>query len=219
MWKRKYAARGGGGLSMAISAHWGLPSTPGSGADKKAAESFVVDQFAWMADPVVKGDYPKVWVFACVFVLRVAVVFEWGLAFFFPCPRRRAHHSRTPPPPLHLPPPNHHKTKQLLRDTQPWLPAFSAQQRADLKGSVTFLALNYYTAHYITAVPSFWAKYNVRCVCGRAAERELRGRARARARARALMMGCREAVFRARRALCRRTPLALQLPTAAVERA
>ena len=57
------------------------------------------------------------------------------------------------------------KPKQLLRDTQPWLPKFTAQQRADLKGSVTFLALNYYTAHYVTAVPSTWAKYNVRCCC------------------------------------------------------
>ncbi|KAF8059426.1 BGLU42 [Scenedesmus sp. PABB004] len=59
LYRTKYAAAQKGRLSIALDGKWGYPRDPSNPADVAAAEAFMVFQYAWMADPLYFGDYPK----------------------------------------------------------------------------------------------------------------------------------------------------------------
>eukprot|EP00878_Enallax_costatus_P011324 GHUV01011821.1.p1 GENE.GHUV01011821.1~~GHUV01011821.1.p1 ORF type:complete len:464 (+),score=107.99 GHUV01011821.1:1274-2665(+) len=60
LYREKYQATQKGRLSIALDGKWGYPKDPNNPADVTAADNFVIFQYAWMADPIYFGDYPKV---------------------------------------------------------------------------------------------------------------------------------------------------------------
>lgn len=62
---------------------------------------------------------------------------------------------------------------KAMRDTQKGLPKFTSEQKALVMGSVDFLSLNFYTAHFVKAPPAGAPKTQVRAGgwggCGRLA--------------------------------------------------
>eukprot|EP00775_Hariotina_reticulata_P009616 gene9616-9777_t len=60
LYRTKYMATQKGRVSIALDGKYGWPKNPDSPADVEAAENFMVFQYAWIADPLYFGDYPKI---------------------------------------------------------------------------------------------------------------------------------------------------------------